>query len=426
MGFLQEPKQPSKSRLGAIPNGHPGYVPRDFLSILASAVPRLQLILTDNERINAAALSISANVTGPTIRAKAFPSNVDEPFLELLYNLTKLSQGSKAWKKDVTEALNDARLFNTPAILVQSHWAPILYQLILNDKDRMPELLGRLTAPTTAGIVFGVGATSARMEADKRTQLNLKRIALLILSNSEDTFVPNLPTLSEKIIELLTATPTSSPSSATRADVYILLRSMILKISSMQLAPLWPIINKELQDAILSLLPETQDLEKEKWNALGVLQAAKLLDCLVTMEQDDFQLLEWLFVTDTIDAVYRPAGLRSVALADEVAEALGTTSSTVNDRVPSFSGSSAHSLAVDSGETLRRPVLDSLIKDLEEEGVDIKKLGKPELAGRILRPFFGQLGMLAFEATYRGGEADIDNLVLGVVGDLFDGDVSIT
>jgi hypothetical protein len=423
MGFLQEPKQTLKPRRSVISNGHSGNQPRDFVSILASAVPKLQLILIDNERINAAALSISTNVTGPTIRAKAFPTNVDESFLELLYNLTKLSQGSKAWKKDVTDALNDARIFTTPADLVQSHWVPIFYQLILSDKDRMPELLGRLTAPTTAGIVFGVGATSARMEADKRTQLNLRRITLLVLSNPEDTFVPNLPTLAEKIVELLTATPTSSPSSAARADVYILLRSLILKTSSMQLAPLWPIINKELQDAILSLLPEAHDTDKEKWNALGVLQAAKLLDCLVTMEQDDFQLLEWLFVTDTIDAVYRPTGLKSVALADEVAEALGTTTSDVDNHVASISGNSTHAPVAGSGQALRRPVLESLVKELQEEGVDIKKLGKPELSARVLRPFFGQLGILAFEATYRGDEADIEKLVVGVVEDLFDGEV---
>ena len=38
---------------------------------------------------------------------------------------------------------------------------------------------------------------------------------------------------------------------------------------------------------------------------------------------DDFQLHEWLFVTDTVDAVYRTAAYRPVALVDELSEELG-------------------------------------------------------------------------------------------------------
>jgi hypothetical protein len=412
MGFLQEPKQPpSKSRVRVTSNGHavPQSSSRDFVSILASAIPRLQLILTDNERISAAATSISTNVTGPTIRAKNFPSNIDEAFLELLLNLTRLSQASKAWRKDVSDALNDGRFFSTPIELVQSHWAPIFAQLVLNDKDRMPELLGRLTAPSTAGIVFGVGATSARMEADKRTQLNLRRIALLILSSGEDTFVPYIGTVEEKVVELLTATPTSSPSSATRSEVYMVLRALILRTSSMQLAPLWPIINAELQTAILSILPSSPD--HEKYTNASILQACKLLDTLVTLEPDDFQLHEWLFITDTIDAVYRPAALQSTALADEIAEALGTT--TRNDHAASTSAS--------GNDGMRSPFLDPLLKALEsEEGAGVRLMAKGELAARVLRPFFGGLSMLAFEATYGMLDADVKACEDGLVRDVFE------
>jgi len=422
MGFLQEPKPPSSTpRPRELPNGHvgDGANPRNFISILASAIPRLQLILTDNERINAASTSISTNVTGPTIRAKSFPSNIDGPFLELLYNLTKLPQGSKTWRRDVSDALNDTRFFATPSELVQTHWAQIFYQLVLNDKERMPELLGRLTAPTTAGIVFGVGATSARMEADKRTQLNLRRVALLILSCAEDTFMPNLAALEEKLVELLTATPTSSPSSATRSEVYMVLRALVLKTSSIHLAPLWPTINAELQTAIISILPDSNDYEK--YTSGSILQACKLLDTLVTLDPDDFQLYEWLFITDTIDAVYRPANWKSTALAEEIAEALGTATTTPNasrnDHVPSFA----------TNENMRRPFLDSLVKGLEaEEGADVRLMAKQELASRVLRPFFGQLSILAFEATYGMLVPDVKACTDGLVVDLFeDGEAAL-
>lgn len=61
----------------------------------------------------------------------------------------------------------------------------------------MAELLGRITPPATAGVLFGVGATSARQEADKKTQLNLRRIAFLIFAAEVDSFVVNLPEVEE-------------------------------------------------------------------------------------------------------------------------------------------------------------------------------------------------------------------------------------
>jgi hypothetical protein len=421
MGFLQEASQPTSSTKDrATTNGNANKLPgsKDFISILASVVPRLQLILTDNERVGSAASSISISVTGPTIRAKTFPSNIDKAFLDLLYQLTKLPQGAKAWKKDVIDALNDARFFTMPIELVQDRWTQILRQLSITDKDRMPELLSRITAPTTAGIVFGVGATSARMEADRKTQLNLRRIALLILSSDEDTFVSNIRGLEEKIVELLAATPTSSPSSSTRSDIFMVLRALILKTSSVHLAPLWPIINAELQAAILSIVPSNRDgreqeKEREKYDVESVLQACKVLDTLVTLNPDDFQLHEWLFITDTIDAVYRPSSVAATSLADEVAEALGS----VSLDSPNHSHSAHTTTAGEGG--LRRPCLDGMLESLKEGGITVAGLPKHVIAARVLRPFFGQLSILAFEGVYGMGGIDVVACEGGLLGDLF-------
>jgi hypothetical protein len=93
--------------------------------------------------------------------------------------------------------------------------------------------------------MFGVGAASARMEADRKTQLNLRRIGTLVLAAAEDAFVVNIAGVQEKVVELLTATAASSPSSATRAEVYMVLRALLLRVSPVHLAPLWPVINAD-------------------------------------------------------------------------------------------------------------------------------------------------------------------------------------
>lgn len=361
--------------------------------------------------------SITANVTGPTLRAKSFPSNIDINFLNVLHQLTKVSQAARYWKKDVSDALNDSRFFTMPLELVQARWTLILYEFMQNDKDRMPELLSRLSAPTTAGIVFGVGATSARMEADRKASLNLRRMAILILSSPTDTFSQNTRALHEKLVELLLATPTSSPSSASRADIFMLLRALILKTSSVHLGPFWPTLNSELQEAISSILPGSDGYEK--YSNTSVLQACKLLDTLIALDPDDFQLHEWLFITDSIDAVYRPPNWSPVALVDSIAENLGTAD-VDSASLPSASQNLSSSTSASGGS--RKPILDALLKAAELDGADLRAMRKEDLGGRVLRPFFGQLSLLAFEATYGMLEPDWQGCVDGLVRDLFEDD----
>jgi hypothetical protein len=409
-GFLQETKQTPASRGRNVSNGTTAPAKaQNFALTLASVVSKLTIILNDNERISVATSSISTNVIGPAVRAKAFPRNIDQSFLELLLQLTKVAQGAKTWRKDVTDALNDTKFFSISPDLTQEYIVPILRQLTINDKERLPELLSRLTAPTTAGIVFGVGATSARMEADRKTQLNLRRIALLILAGDEDAFADRYRTIEEKITELLTATPTSSPSTIVRAEVFMVLRALILRSSSVYLSPFWPLINTEMQNAMLSVLPDAADVEQ--YTNAAILQACKVLDLLVTLDLDDFQLHEWLFITDTIDAVYRPNHAASTALADEVAEALGSTS--FEPRTPI-----QHQI---SATGKRKSFLEPLLSGLDDvEASEVKLLPRKDLATRILQPFFGQLSIWTFEAVYGMLEADIQGCEQALLQDIFE------
>lgn len=45
---------------------------------------------------------------------------------------------------------------------------------------------------------------------------------------------------------------------------------------------------------------------------------------------------------------------------------------------------------------------------------------KDELVAKVLRPFFGQLSIYAFEATYAMAPVDQEVCVAGLVRDLFD------
>ncbi|RDL34750.1 Cellular morphogenesis regulator [Venustampulla echinocandica] len=380
----------------------------DIVSILASIASNLPKILVEPDRVLSAANIISTSVIGPTFKSKAFPDNVSKSTLVLLYQLSRLPNTHKAWKKDVADAFNDSKFFSTALSLVDSDWLPLLKQWTLGEKERMPELLSRMQAPTTAGIVFGVGATSARLEADRKTQLNLRRVATLVLATTDDNFVADLPVIQEKMVELLLATTTSSPSSTTRADVYLLLRALALKTSAVHLATLWPIINAELHAAISSIVAPDHSAASDTYTNISILQACKLLDTLLCIAPDDFQLLEWLFITDTIDAVYRPSQFHPIALADAISEELGSTAS-----------AAAIQTEVSAMQTSQSPTRKPLIGPggISDEGNWERR---DELVAKVLRPFFGQLSIFAFESTYSMGAPDWEACRMGVLKDLFD------
>ena len=371
----------------------------DAVVIVARILPSIVKILVDTDRVVAATTTISNQILMPTFRSKTFPYNVTESTVAILKAMSRIPECAKTWRKDVADAFNDPRFFHVNSLdLVRNGWMPVLRQWILLDKDRMPDLLSRLSSPTSAGIMFGVGASSARLEADRKAQLNLRRIALLILSSDADTFIINLGSLLEKLMDLMTATVASSPSSSTRAEVYMVFRSLILTITPVHLASFWPIISTELYEALSSLRFVDHN---DRIAVTNVLHAVKLLDILLIIAPDDFQLREWLFITDTIDAVYRPPDWYPIALADGLGE-------DPNAKAGVSHHTSSATLDAHRG---RRPLL---------TWKTTSTLPPERLIDRVLRPFFRQLSIVTFEKTYQMESVDLQACLDDLLHDLCD------
>lgn len=371
-----------------------------MVSVLAAIVPNITRFLVDSDRITTACGTVSAQVIVPTLRSKSFPQNVTLAFLDMLTALTRIPEASKTWRKDVADAFNDSRLFcHHSHWLAGLRWLPLIRQWIVLDKDRMDDLVSRLPSPTAAGIMFGVGASSARLEADRKAQVNLRRVATLLLAATGNSFVENIGAIQEKIADLLTATAASSPSSAIRAEVYMVLRALVLKILPVHLALLWPLITKELQEAISSLYAGRT---RDKYNMHCIVHACKLLDVLVLIAPEDFQMSQWLFITDTIDAVYRPQDFEARALVDELAEDLDASAGT-----PQSATMPTHGGQVGD----RKPLLTTEV---------LRGIPNEEILDRAIRPFLRQLSIAAFEGTYSmtgfDWQAAYDDLLL----DIFD------
>ena len=398
----QEPTPPARSPIGnasaTLASGHQALIADDILSILLAIMPSLTTTLSESDRIGSAMSGISLNVIAPLFHSRLFPQNVHKTALDLVWQMSKIPSAAKNWRKDVGEAFNDPKFFGTKPGLVKSNWLPLLKHWIIADRDRMTDLLSRLAPPSTAGIMFGVGASAARLDADRKTQLNLRRIALLILAADEDHFSAELASLQQKLEDLLAATNVSSPSSATRAEIYMVLRTIILRTSTIHLAQFWPMINTELHDSISAVAPGQPS---EIYNSYSLLQACKLLETLLVTSPDDFQLQEWLFVTDTIDIIYPPNRWGSIALADEVSHTLGAR---VTESASELHESNDH----DDG--FKRAFLTSDVT---------RETAKDEIVEKLLRPFFDRLSIHAFESTYSMAVPDLEACKDDLLADLF-------
>jgi hypothetical protein len=377
-------------------------VPDDIVPILASIIPELRKVVVEPDRVITASVSISTSLMGPIFRSKVFPQNVTPALLDLVYQLARLQNNQKAWKKELSDAFLDPRFFHSPPALVKEKWVPLAKQYILADRERMTELLSRITPPTTAGVLFGVGAASARQEADRKTALNLKRIAFLIYAADPDTFVPKLQEIEDKLVELLSATAVSSPSSATRGEIYLVLRALALRTSPVHLSSLWPLLNSELHNALVALTPDG-DPEHTFADTRSILHACKLLDLLLVLAPDEFQLHEWLFVTDTIEAVYRPPDWSPMALVDHVVLEMQVGSRMGNPTAPAYEI---------GGKGGRKPWFRGREQEATSGEVDVKR--------DVIAPFLRNLSIASYEGTYAMGQPDLEGCEDALVADLFE------
>lgn len=388
------------------------------MEVLITLVPRLSTVLTETDRLVSAVSTISVNVIAPLTHTKTFPNNLRSEHLVLLHRITEVPAAIKIWRKDLADLFMHSRIFDVNVALA-AHLTPLAHRLALHDPDRLTDLCSRISPPTSAGIMFGVGANAARTDADRKTQINLRRIAFITLSAEEDAAVTSLAAIDEKISELLTATAASSPSAATRAEVFMLIRSLVLTTTPIHLAALWPTITSELQRAIASAVPRSVDFEA--YNVPSLLQACKLLDLLVLVAPDEFQMHEWLFITDSIEAVHRPIHWEPVALVDDIAEELATSANSTVPQTPTTEENARLGLeptqstqARSDASPFKQPLLN--VKD----AAAVTTMGKEEFVTKILRPFFSRLSMHAYESAYSMKNVDMEGCKQALVEDLFD------
>ncbi|KAJ1870875.1 hypothetical protein LPJ55_004307 [Coemansia sp. RSA 990] len=296
-------------------------VDRVLACVANMVIPQLPLLVPDFERQTSLATHLMQQAISPALRAHmtggysgaAHTTTQTEHFAYVLQCLTALSQHTsltRVWRRDTWDFFCDAKFFaeQTMSVALAAHWRQLVRQLLTIDKDRFADLLGRIAASAPA--LFANRVHEAQMRA-----LALRRLSFAIWAGSTNQHLSQLPHVQERLVDILK----NAPLPIVQSEVFLCLRVLLCRISNQHMSNFWPMLLTELMRLCLQQLNREGSEDKEQANLF--LAACKFLDLLFVLGTEDFMVHQWIFITDTIDALY---GSRSAshALLDQLSARL--------------------------------------------------------------------------------------------------------
>ncbi|KAG7848702.1 hypothetical protein KL941_001520 [Ogataea angusta] len=389
---LKSPSVPSMKGMSPIRDTLPlekESAKEELCTSMVFVVPKVSVIVQDSDKILTCYTTIINNTLVPLLKNKN-AGQVPEYVVNLMEALSNTNQclQLKLWKNLCSDIIMDAKFFDAP---ISSRWNGIFYSWIREDKEKLDELVTRLVPYHGSSTLFNWNDSEM---SNKR--LNLKRMAYLLLISPKDSLLNNVSDLQFRVSDMLK----NSSNQSLKPVIFLLLRLIVFKYSDPHLSTLWPTVYTELQFVLHQLwvrlenpaeVDRVTDAQLELDNEL-VLQACKLLDVLLVLKPEEFQLTEWLFVSDTIDAVYRDSSVPVLSLVDKISNLRQMRTKELHDKI--------------------------------EGRVD--KLKRPLLAGHSkvesiydLREFFETLSIYNYESEYALSDADADAIEKDIFSDLF-------
>ncbi|KAF0026532.1 hypothetical protein F2P81_021269 [Scophthalmus maximus] len=240
---------------------------------------------------------------------------------QLLSSLSGYAYTKRAWRKEVLELFMDPLFFTMEASCAPS-WKSIIDHLLTHEKTMFKDLMSMQS-----------GSLKLFANVDQKPML-LKRQAFAMFSGELDQYHLYLPLIQERLTEALRMNPSAGAS----AQMFVMFRVLLLRISSQHLTSLWPIMVTELIRIFARLekaLQADKDVSKLAKVVRGAherngpvnfsqadldmyLSACKFLDTSLTFPPEKiplFQMYRWAFVPE-VD-VKRYNGPETALIEDE-------------------------------------------------------------------------------------------------------------
>jgi hypothetical protein len=126
---------------------------------------------------------------------------VDDSILELLSELTRVPAALKSWRAQVLEVYNDNRFFYGSPSTAQK-WKSIIQALITSDKEKFVELINKINTTTTSA---AVNIFINKDFENLNKSFHIRRLSYTIFAAEKNRFLTQLPSIQEKVVDLLRA-----------------------------------------------------------------------------------------------------------------------------------------------------------------------------------------------------------------------------
>ncbi|KAF9186710.1 hypothetical protein BGZ51_001791 [Haplosporangium sp. Z 767] len=254
-----------------------------LVSLCYLVIPNLRKILQEQDRVVTAITNLMYYVIAPSLKSRV---GINDSSVDLLCEISKIPSAYRTWRKEVWEVFLDNRFFAMNPVVARK-WRVLIQTAMASEKDRLAELLGRIsTSPTSA--LF----TSRDQESLNRA-LMLRRLSFVIWCGTVDQYLPQLPNIQEKLVELLKLSSTEQ----VHPEIYLCLRVLLCRISNQHLNNFWPVLLTELIQLFNLFLTDEND-RPEQVNLF--LSACKFLDLLFVLEDGTYFIHQWIFISDAI------------------------------------------------------------------------------------------------------------------------------
>ncbi|SPO28829.1 related to DOP1 - strong similarity to developmental regulatory gene, dopey (dopA) [Ustilago trichophora] len=391
---LEDEKRADAANVGSESNAATSIIDAINFFIATRGLPALRKIQMDADRIQAIVANAVYYIVAPASRTRSRTLEVDASVLAVISELVRMPGTVKAWRGTVADMFGDGRFFSMPLSKAE-RWKPVILALMTQDKERLVDLLARVSASAAAANIFA----NRELEMLSRA-LNLRRLSFTIFAGEQDGFLTQLPLIQEKLVDLLR----SAVSEVLHAEVYLCLRVLLVRFSARNLASFWPVLMTELMRLYDQVATEPEGIEQSVDGRSLLLSTLKLLDLLVLLQPEDFQINEWLFVTDTIDAVYPADDFMPETLLDGLSSTFSKDS-----KHRAHPPAHAHAQSLTLGDTGAR----------NKRRLQLGRLGSITSVAELI-PFLNSVSQNAFEGNYSDEEVDYADVDRCLMYDMFD------
>ncbi|CAH1756245.1 1732_t:CDS:10 [Entrophospora sp. SA101] len=208
----------------------------DQINVYLSTVviPNIRRLFADQDRITSILTNLMYYVITPNIKNRQISGN-ENIILDILSEISQIPFAYRVWRREAWDVFLDNRFFNMTSG-ASKKWRVILQTIMISEKERFTEVIGRVST-SSANTLF----VSKEQESLNRA-LSLRRISFVIFCGAIDQYLPQLPSILEKLVDLFKLPMTE----LVHIEIYLCLRILLCRFSKRHLSNFWPILLTEL------------------------------------------------------------------------------------------------------------------------------------------------------------------------------------